>query len=326
MLLRSPRCFLAVFALVLLIILLPRTAIFSSQAPDGGVPSTGTDLPERFSGQTYRVKVNLVNVICSVLDKNTNSFVTSLTREDFEIYENGQKQEIENFARETDMPLTLAMLIDVSTSVKTKLQFEQEAATSFFQSILRERDRAMLLKFDRGVSLVQDFTNDPNKLAGEINKLTARSDGTKLYDSIYLSCDEKLIRESGRKAIIILSDGDDQSSIFNLDQATEMALRAEAIIFAISVNKGGFSGVEENTKGDDTLTALIEKTGGRIFFPFKIEELNDNFEQINQELRGQYSIGYTSTNPEKDGRYREIKIKVREEGFKLNYRKGYYAP
>jgi len=325
MLLRSPRCALAILILTVVLISIPHTPIFSSQAPAGNQSPSVIGLPERFSNQTYRVRVDLVNVICSVFEKDTHSFLTSLSREDFEIHEDGQKQEIENFARETDMPLTLAMLIDTSQSVGPKLQFEKDAATGFFHSILREKDRAMLVEFDSGVTLVQDFTNDPNKLASEISNLRAAG-GTSLYDAIYLSCDEKLIRETGRKAIIILSDGADESSKFNLEQATEMALRAEAIIFAISVTRGGQFGVEENTKGDDNLKDLVEETGGQIFFPVQIEDLYENFQQINQELRSQYSIGYTSTNSENDGLYREIRIKVLEGGFKLNYRKGYYAP
>jgi len=247
-------------------------------------------------------------------------------REDFIVYEDGKKQKIENFSRETDIPLTLAMLIDTSGSVKPKLEFEQEAAVNFFQTILRENDRAMLVEFDTGITLRQDFTNDPNKLAGEINKLKAGSIGTKLYDAIYRSCDEKMIRETGRKAIIILSDGKDQQSGHTLKQATEMALRAEAMIFAISVSKGGYFGANEETEGDKVLEELVKETGGRVFFPFKVEELYDNFRQIDQELRSQYSIGYTSTNSEMDGKYRKIEIKIKEGGFKLNYSRGYYAP
>jgi Ca-activated chloride channel family protein len=284
-----------------------------------------SQLPARISDQTYRVSVDLVNVLCSIFDKNTNSFVTNLTRDDFTIYEDNQKQEIKNFARETNLPLTIAMLIDTSQSVAPKLKFEQEAATNFFQSILRERDRAMLVEFDSGVTLLQDFTGDPNKMAKEIRRLRAAG-GTALYDAIYRTCDEKLIRETGRKAIIILSDGDDESSDFSLRQAMEMALRAESTIFAISVSKGGFFGVGGSKDGDTVLKDMAQETGGRVFFPFKIEELDDAFRQINQELRSQYSIGYVSTNPRQDGSYRKIEIKVPERSLKLSYRKGYYAP
>jgi len=275
--------------------------------------------------QTYRVNVELVNVPCSVLDKNTNSFITSLTRGDFNIYEDNQKQEIQNFARESNSPLTIAMLVDASESVAPKLKFEQDAATSFFHAILGENDRALLAEFDSGVSLLQDFTSDPNRMAKQIAKLRAAG-GTALYDAIYMICDEKLIRERGRKAIIILSDGEDRSSDHTFSQAMEMALRAEALIFAISVSKGGFFGVGSDTKeGDSVLTKMAQETGGKVFFPFKIEDLDSAFRQINQELRSQYSLGYISTNRLRDGKYRKIEIKVQAKGFKLNYRKGYYA-
>ena len=287
--------------------------------------SSESQLPARISNQTYRVSVDLVNILCSVFDKNTNSLVTNLTRDDFSIYEDGQKQEIKNFARETNLPLTIAMLIDTSDSVAPKLKFEQEAATSFFQSVLREKDRACLVEFDSGVTLLQDFTEDPNKLAKEIRKLKAAG-GTALYDAIHMTCNEKLIREMGRKAIIILSDGEDESSNVSFHQALEMALRSESTIFAISVSKGGFFGVEASREGDTILKDMARETGGRVFFPFKVDELEDAFRQINQELRSQYSIGYYSTNTARDGSYRKIDIKVSEKGFKLNHRKGYYAP
>jgi Ca-activated chloride channel family protein len=296
------------------------------QEPSRKKPPSDQQLPARISDQTYRVSVDLVNVLCSVFDKNTNSFVTNLTRGDFAVFEDEQKQEIKNFSRETDLPLTLAMLIDTSQSVAPKLKFEQEAATDFFQTILREKDRAMLVEFDSGVKMLQDFTSDPNKMAREIKKLRAAG-GTALYDAIYNTCDEKLIRETGRKAIVILSDGEDESSKVSLHQALDMAIRAEATIFAISVSKGGFFGVDSGEKeGDTVLREMSQETGGRIFFPFKVEELDEAFRQINQELRSQYNIGYLSTNPVRDGSYRKIEIKVQERGLMLNYRKGYYAP
>ena len=279
----------------------------------------------RISDETYRVSVDLVNILCSAFDKNTSSFVTNLTRDDFAIYEDNQKQEIRNFSRESNLPLTLAMLIDTSQSVAPKLKFEQDAATEFFQAILRERDRAMLVEFDSGVTMLQDFTSDPNKMARQIRKLRAAG-GTSLYDAIYQTCDEKLIRELGRKAIVILSDGDDESSRVSLHQSLEMALRAEATIFSISVSKGGFFGVGGSKEGDEVLREISESTGGRIFFPFKVDELDDAFRQINQELRSQYSIGYFSTNAARNGSYRKIEIRVASKGLKLNYRKGYYAP
>jgi Ca-activated chloride channel family protein len=284
-----------------------------------------TKLPERVSDQTYRVSVDLVNILCSVFDRNTKSFITTLTREDFNIYEDQQPQQIRNFARETNLPLTIALLIDTSQSVAPKLRFEQEAAINFVQSIMREKDRALLVEFSSGVTLLQDFTDDPNKIAREIRKLTAAG-GTALYDAIHMTCDEKLIREAGRKAIVIVSDGEDESSKVTRNQAVEVALRAEATIFALSVSKGGFFGVGGATEGDAILKDLTAETGGRLFFPFKIDDLEESFRQINQELRSQYNIGFISSNPARDGRYRTIDIRVGEKGLKLNHRKGYYAP
>jgi Ca-activated chloride channel homolog len=316
MILRSLRVCLALFTGLILIAIISRNILSGEDASK----KTARD------DQTYRVivGVDLVNIPCSVLDKNTNSFVTTLTRDDFSIYEDNQKQEIQNFARESDFPLTIAMLVDTSESVAPKLKFEQEAATSFFQSIMRERDRALLMAFDSGVTLLQDFTSDPNKMAKQIANLRAAG-GTALNDAIYMACDEKLIRESGRKTIIILSDGEDRSSDHTLKQAMEMALRAEATIFAISVSKGGFFGVGETQEGDNVLKDMAQETGGKIFFPFKVEDLDASFRQINQELRSQYNLGYVSTNPRRDGKYRKIEIRA-QKGFKLSYRKGYYAP
>ena len=291
---------------VLILIAVCSAGNVSGQAPASNADGSGSDLPQNLSSQTYRVSVDLVNVICSVFDTDTNAFVTSLTREDFEIYEDGERQVIENFARETDLPLTIAMLVDTSQSVKPNLEFEKETATSFFHTVLGDKD-------------------DPNKLAGKIDGLKAGGLGTKLFDAIYLSCHQKMIRETGRKAIIILSDGEDQNSIHNEDQAIEMALRAEAIIFGVNVTTGSLFGVGDNSQGEATLKRLVQETGGRLFSPYK-EELYETFQKINQELRSQYSIGYTSTNAARDGRYRKIEIKVREGRFKLNYRKGYYAP
>jgi Ca-activated chloride channel homolog len=287
------------------------------------LPGQEKQRPRQIDGQTYKVNVDLVNILCSVLDKKTNSFVTNLTREDFVIYEDDQIQQIKNFARESNLPLTLALLIDTSDSVAPKLKFEQDAAIGFFQSIMQENDRAMLLEFNSGVNLLQDFTNDPNKLTKQIRKLRTGGN-TALYDALEITCDEKLIRELGRKAIIVISDGDDESSKSTLQQAKEMALRAEATVFAISTSKFGLE--DDRKQGDSVLKEIAQATGGRIFFPFKAEDLNENFRQINQELRSQYSIIYTSTNPARDGNYRRIVIKMKEKGLNLSHRKGYYAP
>jgi Ca-activated chloride channel homolog len=320
MLLRSFRLLAILFTGSIILLALFHHDAFLKASP------ASPKLPAGVSDQTLRVHVDLVNVLCSVFDKNTNSFVTALGRDDFSIYEDGEKQEIRNFARETNLPLTIAMLVDTSGSVGLKLKFEQEAATSFFQNVLKENDRAMLVELDSSVTLLQDFTNDSNKLAKQIKKLKT-SGNTALYDAIQMTCDQKLIRELGRKAIIILSDGEDTQSSAGFRQAVDMAVRAESTIFAVSLSKGGNFGTGENTeKGDTTLKEMARETGGKVFFPFKVEELEDAFRQINQELRSQYSIAYESKNQKRDGSYRKIEIKIPDKDLKLNYRKGYFAP
>jgi len=313
-------------ALLAILILGALSQALPSQQQTRQTPKAdGKPVPPGYSDETYRVNVDLINVFCSVWDKDTGAFVTNLTRDNFAVYEDDKKQEIKNFARESNLPLTIAFLIDTSQSVAPKLKFEQEAAISFFHSVMREKDRAALVEFDSGVTLVQDFTSDPNKMAKQIKTLRAAG-GTSLYDAIYLSCDEKLIREMGRKAIVILSDGEDQSSTRTFEQALEIALKAEAIIYSISVNRGGFFGVGDTKNGDRIMKDFSDQTGGRAFFPFKVEDLDEAFRRINQELRSQYNIGYLSSNISRDGSYRKIDLRVEEKGLRISYRKGYYAP
>jgi Ca-activated chloride channel homolog len=315
---------LAVLA-CLILILLPR-AHPNAVREDAAFQSDKQQLPGRLSNQTYRKSVDLINVFVSVWNKDTKSFVTSLAREDFSIYEDGKKQEITNFAREANLPLTIALLVDTSQSVAPKLKFEQDAATNFFYAVLKEADRAMIVEFDSAVSLVQDLTNDPNKLSRQIRLMQAAGN-TALYDAIVKTCDEKLIRELGRKAIVILSDGDDSASTETFERAREMAVNAEATIFSISISRGGFFGVGGDTRaGDRVLTQLADVTGGKAMFPFQVEELDASFREISQELRSQYNIGYFSSNPLQDGGYRKIEVRVADKSFKLSYRKGYYAP
>lgn len=283
-------------------------------------------LPGSISDQTYRISVDLINIFCSAWNKDTKSFVTNLAREDFAIYEDGLKQEIKNFAREANLPLTIALLVDTSNSVAPKLKFEQEAAINFFYTVLKEGDRAMIVEFDSAVTLLQDFTNDPNKLAKQIRSMQAAGN-TALYDAVVKTCDEKLIRETGRKTIVILSDGEDSASTETLERARAMALNADATIFSISINRGGFFGVGGDTRiGDKVLTQLASETGGKALFPFQVEELDSAFREISQELRSQYNLGYISSNPLRNGSYRKIEVKVAEKNLKLNYRKGYFAP
>ncbi|MBI1745863.1 MAG: VWA domain-containing protein [Acidobacteria bacterium] len=293
-------------------------------------PRVGSQQPidSSVTNDAIRVQVNLVNLTCSVVDKSSR-FVTSLTREDFQVIEDGVPQQIKNFARESNLPLRIALLIDTSESVISKLKFEQEAATRFFSTVLREPDRGLLVEFDSGVTLLQDFTNDVNRLARELKNLRAGG-GTSLNDAIYQISDEKLLTTTGRKAIILITDGEDTSSKYSFDEALEMAQRAEATVFAISTNKAAFfgGGGHHGTKnGDRVLTQLTEDTGGKVFFPAKADDLDMTFRQISEELRSQYSVGYISTNTKRDGTYRGLQVKlIDNKRLRIRHRKGYYAP
>jgi VWFA-related protein len=175
--------------------------------------------------------------------------------------------------------------------------------------------------------MLQDFTNDPNRLAKMIRALKAGG-GTSLYDAVYMICDEKMINETGRRTIIVISDGDDTNSKFSLENALELAHRAEVAIYGISTTRGGFFGIPDKRTqiGERTLQKLTDETGGRTFFPVKDDDLEVSFQQIATELRSQYSIGYISTNKKKDGTYREIEVKTRGKDYKILHRKGYYSP
>ncbi len=271
------------------------------------------------------VNVELVNILFTVTDRK-GRLVTDLQKPNFKLYEDDKLQEITNFSRETDLPLTLAVLIDTSTSITERFKFEQEAAIDFLYRTLRPRkDKALLITFDSAIELVRDFTDDPQLLARSIRRIRPGG-GTKLLDSIFLTCQEKLKAEPGstRKIIILISDGDDNLSIQNLASTLEMVHRSEVSIYAVSTNSSGFFSIKA-PKADKLLRRLARETGGRAFFPFKSAELAESFQDIGSELRSQYSLAYRSSNPIRDGSFRSIKIKIDRKRLKVKSRKGYYA-
>src|SRR5262245_38065743 len=271
---------------------------------------------------TLKVNVDLVNVIVTVTEGN-GRLVPGLNKEDFVVEEDGRKQELSHFAREVTLPLTLALLIDTSPSVQPVLDLEKQTAVEFLHSVLRKEDLALVMNFDRGVSLVQDFTADIRRLGKAIQSL-AIGGGTSVHDAVFLACDEKLKRETGRKAIILISDGGDTTSKVKIKDAIESAQRADVIVYAISNGSGGpfFGG-----GGDDgTLKRYAEATGGRAFFPSKAQDFKKAFDAIQEELRSQYVISYSSTNPTKDGGYRALRVSVpNQKSLKVRAKKGYYA-
>ncbi len=268
-----------------------------------------------------KVRVDRVPVLFSALDRKER-FVTDLAREEVTVFDNRKKQEVLEFAKETDLPLRIGLLIDSSNSIRDRFKFEQEAAAEFLQSVLRRKtDRAFLLSFDTNAEIVQDFTNDLEKLTEALRGLRAGG-GTALYDAVYYAARDKLMAEEpggARRTIVVISDGDDNQSRASREDALAMAQRAEVTIFAISTN---ISGIE--TMGDKVLRRFSEETGGRIFFPFKLSDLSRSFSQISEELRSQYSLLYRPNTP-RDGSFHAIEVVSLRKGVKLRARKGYFA-
>jgi Ca-activated chloride channel homolog len=270
------------------------------------------------------VNVELVNVLFTATDRK-GRLVTDLDKSDLRLYEDNKPQAITNFSRETDLPLTIALLIDTSTSIRERFKFEQQAAIDFLAKTLRPgRDKALLITFDSAIELVQDFTDDPERISRAIRQVRPGG-GTKMLDAVYLACQEKLKAEAGRKVLILISDGDDNLSLETLGSTLEMAQRADVSLYTISTNSSGFFGLTA-PKSDKLLKRLAEETGGRAFFPFKAEDLSQSFQDIGEELRSQYSLAYRSSNPNRDGSFRSIKIETARKSLKVKARKGYYAP
>ncbi len=268
-----------------------------------------------------RAEVEVVNILATVRDRRGN-YVSDLKREDFDIYEDGVLQRLEYFSYESGddaQPLTIVLLIDTSGSVKDKLRFEQMAATEFLSKTLREnKDMAAVIQFDSEINLIQDFTYDFDVLNKAI--LDIRAGGaTKLYDAIFLAVEELLAREVGRKVLVILSDGADTQSIVREQESIRAAQREDALIYGI--------GVRSRAGADfDKLRKFATATGG-LFFKSKADlgRLREVFDQINQEIKNQFSLGYVSSNPRRNGEFRQIEVRVKRRGLKVTHRKGYYA-
>ncbi len=274
---------------------------------------------------TIRVEVNQVSMLFTVTDKK-GRFVTDLTKPDFEVIEGKRPQTIQAFAAESDLPLRLAVLIDTSNSIRDRFRFEQEAAIEFLRSVIKEnQDKAMLVSFDTQPQLVVDLTDDMAALEKGVRDLRPGG-GTSLFDAIFFSCRDKLQQDQPkykfRRAMVILSDGEDNQSRESRDQALEMAQKADVVVYAISTN---ISRIESD--GDKLLKYYTSETGGRAFFPFKVEDLAQSFENIANELRHQYNISYRPEPLTTDGLFHKIDVRVKGRGdLVVHARKGYYAP
>ena len=282
--------------------------------------------PQNTEGlETIKVDVTVVNMLFTVTDRK-GRFVTDLVKEDFDLIENKKPQAIQQFSAETDLPLRLGILVDTSNSIRDRFKFEQQAASQFVRSVMQSHeDKAMLISFDSTAQLISDLSNDPGVLEEAIQSLRPGG-GTSLYDAIYFACRDKLAvdqpRTKYRRALVILSDGEDNQSHYTRDQALEMAQRADTVIFSISTNI-----TRTDSDGDKILKYFAEKTGGRVYFPFKLEDLEQHFEDIHNELSHQYVILYRPEPLVTDGRFHtfELKVKGRKDLF-VRVRPGYYAP
>jgi len=301
---------------------------YVSGAPafNGASPAAATENTDDQSALiTLHSRVNEVNVLFIATDKH-GKFVRNLSQNDFSILDDHKPpQAILNFRRETDLPLHMGLLVDTSGSVGSRFDFEQTAATAFMQHTLRKGfDRAFVMGFNTHSQVAQDFTDSIGLLSTGVHKLR-NGGGTALYDAVYRACKDKFLKDRPerpvRKAIIVVSDGEDNQSEVSKAQAIEMAQRAEVIIYAISTDDSGLV-----MRGDKVLEQLAEATGGRAFFPFKMKDITHSFAAIEDELRSQYVVSYKPADFDADGRYRSIEISSLKKDLQVRSRKGYFAP
>jgi len=311
-----------------------------AQTPSG---NTSKSTPAEEQPAPISVSVDVVNILASVRDKR-NALIGNLDKTDFTILEDGKPQTIKYFTRETDLPLTIGLLVDVSRSQENLIGIERSAASQFFNKVLRKKDEAFLISFGEESELLQDYTSSPRLLEEGLNQLRVSSGvsglhpgpvptagdprGTVLYDAVYLAASEKLKSEVGRKVLVLITDGNDQGSRMTRNQAIEAAQKADAVIYSIdyldpSAYGGpfGFGG----GGGESELRRMSDETGGRVFKVDRKHSLDEVFQEIQEEMRSQYAIGYTPLNDVKDGSYRRLDIKLASKDLKVQARKGYYA-
>ena len=322
----------------LLLVIALATALVA-QAPPAKAPSSNASdqLPA-----PIRVDVDVVSILASVRDKR-GGLVANLEKNDFTVLEDSKEQTIKYFTRETDLPLTIGLLIDVSGSQRNLIGTERNAATQFFSKVLRPKDEAFLISFGEEAELLQDYTASARLLEEGLNHLQVSSGvggihpgpvptigqprGTVLYDAVYLAATEKLRGEVGRKVIILITDGVDQGSRLTRNQAVEAAQKADAVIYSIdyydpsAYGPFGFGG----SGGEGELRRMSDETGGHVFKVDRKHPLDEVFQELQDEMRSQYAIGYTPTNDVKDGSYRRLDLRTSNKDYKVQARKGYYA-
>jgi VWFA-related protein len=315
----------------------------ASQAPDGNANAQ----PQDQSVETLKVNVDVVQLFFNVKDKH-GALIPNLNKDNFSLSEDGHPQVIKYFKAESDLPLTLGMLIDSSGSQQRVLDMEKEVGASFLESTLRQKDEAFVISFDIDITLLQDFTNSVSRLRHALNEAKINTGGvscsggpigpqgpipcsstgprgTALYDAVYLASHDEFSHEVGRKAMILLTDGEDQGSRLKIRDAIEAAQKADVICYVLLIADRGFYGFG-GYSGDAEMKKLTQETGGRMIeVGNKIEKLRKAFDQISEELRSQYNIGYVPTNSARDGSFRKVEIKPKDSNYKVQARSGYYA-
>jgi VWFA-related protein len=287
---------------------------------------------------TIKAEVNLVNLFATVRDKNKR-IVTDLKQSDFQVFEDNHQEDIAFFSKEMNLPITLGLLLDTSGSEQYMLGAIQDAGAQFLHRVLKKGDEAMVISFDTDVDLLADFTDDRSILDRAINKARINTPGggyiagnpgpvggqdmvgTALYDAIYLACGDKLNGEAGRKAIVVVTDAEDEGSKTKLEEAIEAAQKTDTVIHVLLVADRHFGGGRP-----DVGHKLAEETGGRMIVVNSEKRLEEAFDQISEELRSQYTLGYYPSNTTKDGKFRKIRVDVDNHDYKVLTRKGYYAP
>jgi len=292
---------------------------------------------------TLKVEVNLVNILFNVRDKK-GGLVGNLNKDDFKVFEDGKEQEVKYFNRETDLPLTIGLLIDVSASQMNLIEIEKNAAYQFFGTVLRKQDLAFLISFGEDAELLQDYTNSPKLLRAGLNGLQVSSGvggvgpgpvptisqprGTVLYDAVYLAAADQLKGQVGRKVLVLITDGEDEGSRYKISQAIEAAQKADSLIYGFYYVDRRFymsRGMVFGGSSDSALRQMSEDTGGHVFHIDNHLTLQQAFDELQEEMRSQYAIGYTPSNPTKDGTFRKLEIKTTNKDWKVQARKGYYA-
>src|SRR5713226_3841477 len=339
------------FAIAILVALFSGMASAQQLPRLAGSPDAGNQTPGNQSGEqdqsmgTLKVNVNVVQLFFNVKDKH-GALIPNLTKDDFQILEDGKSQTIKYFSAESNLPLTLGILIDSSGSQQRVLEMEKEVGGSFLGQILRDKDEAFVISFDVDANLLQDFTSNVHMLRTALNSArinappsscgglpgagggplpcSSTPKGTVLYDAVYVASHDELAKEVGRKAMILLTDGEDQGSQLKITEAIEAAQKADSICYVLMIADRGFYGFG-GYSGDREMKKLAGETGGRVIeVGNKLDKLKEAFDQIAKELRSQYNVGYTPSNTALDGTFRKVEIHSKKD-YKIQSRTGYYA-